>query len=285
MDHLKTILDRFYRECDFQGRIAYDPIEFPHKYKNPPDIEIAGFISSCLAYGRADLFKAVVDKILSKMGAGPRDFVLGFNVKKEAALFKGIKYRFNETEDIICLIFLIHKMLKKHSSLECAFMKFFSTADRNIEKGLEGLINELLAIETSQVYGRNIRPAGLAQFFPSPANGSACKRANLFLRWMIRDRDIDFGIWQDVPKSRLVIPLDTHIARISRCLGFTGRKSQDWKAAVEITEALKKFDPDDPLKYDFSLCHHGISGVCRGMRNNECKGCILRPFRSSEDAR
>ena len=88
---------------------------------------------------------------------------------------------------------------------------------------------------------------------------------------MVRDRDIDFGLWKDVPKARLIVPLDTHIARISRCLGFTKRASQDWKMAVEVTESLRRLDPEDPLKYDFALCHHGISGICKGLRGSaEC---------------
>jgi uncharacterized protein (TIGR02757 family) len=92
----------------------------------------------------------------------------------------------------------------------------------------------------------------------------------------VRDRDIDFGIWKGIPKNKLIIPLDTHIARISRCLGFTARKSQDWKTALEITSSLRKLDPEDPLKYDFALCHHGISGMCRGMREKEgCRGCVF----------
>jgi len=128
------------------------------------------------------------------------------------------------------------------------------------------------------VYGRNIHPSGMTQFFPSPAKGSACKRINLFLRWMVRDKDIDFGLWRSIPANRLVIPLDIHIARISRCLGFTKRASADWKAAIEITEALKKLDPADPLKYDFALCHHGISGVCRGRNNPGCRDCALKGF-------
>jgi uncharacterized protein (TIGR02757 family) len=133
-----------------------------------------------------------------------------------------------------------------------------------------------LRTDTSEVYGKNIKPPGLTQFFSSPVNGSACKRANLFLRWMVRDRDIDFGIWKKIPKNKLVIPLDTHIAKISRCLGFTKRKTQDWKMALEVTHALKKLDPEDPLKYDFALCHHGISGVCKGMRGKErCEGCVF----------
>jgi uncharacterized protein (TIGR02757 family) len=164
-----------------------------------------------------------------------------------------------------------------NKSLENVFMKFFRSDSLTIEEGLAGFVAALLQTNTSSVYGKDIKPAGLRQLFPSPVDGSACKRANLFLRWMVRDRDIDFGIWEGIPKKKLVIPLDTHIARISRCLGFTVRKSPGWKMAVEITESLKRFDPEDPLKYDFALCHHGISGVCKGEKNGaECKGCTLK---------
>ncbi|MDI6800731.1 MAG: TIGR02757 family protein [Thermodesulfovibrionales bacterium] len=272
---LKQTLDRLYNTYNFKERILHDPIEFPHEYKRPEDIEVSGFIASCFAYGRVDLFKPVVRKVLSIMGKSPHDFLLGFNLKKRRHLFSGIKYRFNENEDILCLFYLLSKTLKRHGSMEVLFKKGYKDADANIGEGLGGLIHGLLAVDTSPVYGENIRPVGFLQFFPLPEKGSACKRMNLFLRWMIRDRDIDFGIWEGIPKSKLIIPLDTHIARISKCLGFTRRSSQDWKMAVEITESLKKFDSEDPLKYDFALCHQGISRVCSKMN---CKECSLFNF-------
>lgn len=274
---LKKILDRFYREYDFDERVAHDPIMFPRQYKKNADREVAGFIAACFAYGRVGLFRSVVENLLGKMGSSPHDFLIDFEPKKQGRVFKGIKYRFNENEDIICLFFVLHEILKRYSTVEKAFMKSFRSDDETIEDGLTGLVTELLQVDTAAVYGKNIQPRGLIQFFPSPKNGSACKRLNLFLRWMIRDRDIDFGIWKGVPKDKLIIPLDTHIARISRCLGFTERKTQDWRMAVEITGALKQFDPEDPLKYDFALCHHGISGLCKGDRKREnCRGCVFK---------
>lgn len=274
---LKNILDKFYREYDFPKRMRLDPIEFPHRYKDPHDIEVSGFIASSLAYGRVDLFKAVVEKILSAMGRSPYEFLMDFDLKAQRNSLQGISYRFNKNEDIICMIFILHKILKKHSSLEKLFMKFYKPYAPNIQEALEGFEEVMLETDSKDVYGKNIKPSGLIQFFSSPKNGSACKRSNLFLRWMIRDKDIDFGIWKGIPKNKLVIPLDTHIAKISKCLGFTSRKSQDWKMAVEITEALKRIDPKDPLKYDFALCHHGISGVCKGRRENKaCKECVFK---------
>lgn len=256
--------------------MRYDPVEFPHRYASTSDIEVAGFIASCFAYGRVELFKAILEKIFSKMGDSPFGFLAAFNLKKDSGRFAGIKYRFNENEDIVCLFLLIHEVLKNDDSLMEAFEKHYDKDDRDIAGALSGFVDGMFLSDTSAVYGTNIRPPGLRQFLPSPRAGSTCKRANLFLRWMVRDRDIDFGIWRGIPKNKLIIPLDTHIARISRCLGFTKRKSQDWKTAVEITEALKKLDPEDPLKYDFALCHHGISGVCRGKGADGCRTCALR---------
>ncbi len=275
--NIKQVLERFYRDYDFQERMRHDPVEFPHRYASSPDIEVAGFISSCFAYGRVGLFMAVLEKIFSKMGDSPFAFLAGFDPKKDAGRFAGIKYRFNENEDILCLFFMVHEALEKNASLVNVFRRHYGEDDRDIGKGLSGFIDELLRIDTSAVYGTNIRPRGLKQFLSSPVDGSTCKRANLFLRWMVRDKDIDFGIWKGIPRNKLIIPLDTHIAKISRCLGFTERKSQDWKTAVEITEALKRLDPEDPLKYDFALCHHGISGICRGKGGESCKTCALNP--------
>lgn len=269
---LKQTLDRFYNAYNFKDRVLHDPIEFPHQYKKPEDIEVSGFIASCFAYGRVDLFKLVVRRILSIIGKNPYEFLLSFNLKKQSYLFSGIKYRFNENEDILCLLYILSKIFKRYGSIEVLFKKSYKDVDANIEYGLGGLISGLLSVDTSPVYSKNIRPAGLLQFFPSPEKRSACKRMNLFLRWMIRDKDIDFGIWKGISKNKLIIPLDTHIARISRCLGFTDRKSEDWKMAVGITEALKNFDPEDPLKYDFALCHQGISKICSKMY---CRKCSL----------
>lgn len=276
MKSLRRTLDRFYRDYDFQRRLLHDPIEFPHRYKNPQDIEITAFIATCLAYGKVELFKSVLEQLFAKMGPSPHDFLLTASVAKQKKTFCGIKYRFNETEDIVCLFIILRNILKQYGSLHGLFKKYYHDGDRTIENGLAGFMEAARSADSSAVYGKNIKPAGLMQFFSSPLQGSACKRANLFLRWMIRDRDIDFGLWKDIPKNRLVIPLDTHIARISRCLGFTSRKSQDWKMALEITGALKRYDPEDPLKYDFALCHHGISGVCKGREDPEaCRSCVF----------
>jgi len=270
--NLKQTLDSLYKTYNFKDRVVHDPIEFLHRHTRHQDIEITGFIASCFAYGRVDLFKPVIDKILFFMGESPYDFISNFDLKKYEKLFSGIKYRFNNTSDIVALLYVIHKIVKKHGSIEACFKSFYNEKDGNIGSALSGLISYMLKQADKPA---SLQAKGFLQFFPSPQKGSACKRMNLFLRWMIRDKDIDFGIWKGIAKSKLVIPLDTHIARISRCLGLTNKSSQDWKMAVEITEALKQFDPHDPLKYDFALCHSGISKVCSAVR---CKNCRFTEF-------
>jgi uncharacterized protein (TIGR02757 family) len=170
------------------------------------------------------------------------------------------------------------KALRKYGTLKDLFYSHYEPGQDDIKNALAGFVDFLSGIDTSPVYGRNIRPPGLKQLLSSPETGSACKRMTLFLRWLVRNRDIDFGVWDRIPPSKLIIPLDTHIARISRCLGLSKRKSPDWKMAKEITESLKKLDPEDPLKYDFALCHHGISGLCNGIKTRRiCSDCSLLP--------
>jgi uncharacterized protein (TIGR02757 family) len=273
---LKKTLDRFYKEYNFKERLKHDPIEIPHRYSNSEDIEIAGFIASCFAYGKVGLFKPVIEEILTPAGKHPSRMLKKFTLKNDAEYFKGISYRFNKEKDILCFIYLLSETVNKWGSLKKLFYHHYESGHEDIRIALNGFVDHFHAINTSPVYGRNIKPSGLKQLFPTPVNGSACKRMNLFLRWMVRRKDIDFGIWDKVPASKLIIPLDTHIARISRCLGFTERKSSDWKTAKEITEALKQFDESDPLKYDFALCHHGISGLCRGEESpSSCSACAF----------
>jgi uncharacterized protein (TIGR02757 family) len=276
MHPLKKTLDKFYNEYNFKERITHDPIEFPHRYSDPDDIEIAGLVASCLAYGKVGLFKPVIEQILKPVGRHPADFFKDFNPGRDKKHFQGISYRFNKEEDVLCLVYMISHTLKEWGSLKNIFYHYYKPEQEDIRYALEKFANYFMDINTSPVYGRNIRPNGLKQFFPSPESGSACKRLNLFLRWMVRTKDIDLGIWNKLSPSKLIIPLDTHIARISRCLGLTKRKASDWKTAKEITESLKKLDPEDPLKYDFALCHQGISKLCRGREfKDTCSTCSI----------
>lgn len=278
---LKVTLDRFYSEFNFNERLEHDPIEFPHRYSEPEDIEVAGFIASCFAYGKVGLFKPVIEKILLSGGKHPARFFAQFTLKKDADKFRDISYRFNREKDVLCLIFMLSMALKEWNSLKSLFAHYYKTDHEDIRYALEGFVKYFLSVDTSPVYGSNTKPSGLTQLLASPVKGSACKRMNLFLRWMVRTKDIDLGVWDNIQPSKLIIPLDTHISRISRCLGLTQRSASDWKTAKEITESLKKLAPRDPLKYDFALCHKGISGMCKGSRSADlCTTCEIYPGRT-----
>ena len=275
--NIKKTLEGFYREYDFRERLLHDPIEFPHRYADPGDIEAAGFIAAALAYGKVGLFKPVIEKLLEPCGKHPSEFLLNFSIKRDARYLKGISYRFNREEDIVCLVYMLSCVLKEWGTLRKLFTHFYKDEDKDIRKALTGFVDYIYKFDTSPVYGTDIKPNGLKQLFPSPRKGSACKRMNLFLRWMVRSEDIDFGIWDNIPPNKLIIPLDTHIARISKCLGLTRRASADWKMAEVITASLREFDPEDPLKYDFALCHQGISGLCKGEKETAiCRECAFR---------
>ncbi len=275
VDYLKSKLDDLYNGYDFKERLSFDPIFFLHQYEEVENIEVVGFVASSFAYGKVKLFLPVIGEILKRMGSNPYDFVINFNIKKEAKLFSTARYRFNDTNDILAFLFFLQKILRKYSRLENLFKKNYSNGDPNIKQALLGFIQAFreqidLGFAQIQSFYKSEKRKGFLFFYPSLEKGSPCKRLNLFLRWMIRDRDIDLGIWKGIPKNKLIIPLDTHIARISRCLNFTNRRSLDWKTAEEITESLKLFDSEDPLKYDFVLCHYGMVKLCSERKCTEC---------------
>ncbi len=268
---LKKSLDSLYRTYDFGERVGHDPIKFPRMYRKKRDIEAAGLIAAVLSYGKVTLFMPVVERILGAMGKSPSEYLGDFDLGRARRSLGGVCYRFQGTDDIIALLYVTGEVIRGHGSIEEAFMAHYSGSDTDTGAALAGLVEEITGFDTSRIYGASKKPRGFLQLFPSPRGGSSCKRLNLYLRWMVRNSDIDLGLWRGVAPSKLVIPLDAHIGRVSRCLGFTKRKANDWKTAVEITEALKKFDPQDPLKYDFALCHRGIAGLCEENRCRECE--------------
>jgi uncharacterized protein (TIGR02757 family) len=276
-ERLAPPLESFYRRLPHADRIQDDPVELPHRYADPKEIELVGWLSSALAYGRVDLFKTVVEKILALMEGRPYSYLARFDLDRERPRFKGIYYRLNSPNDLFCFIYMMSQVVQRFGSVGELFRSLYREEEEDIGPTLSRFIEVVSSIDSRPVYGKRGIPDGLRQLLSSPAQGSACKRMNLYLRWMVRPNDgIDFGLWKEIPPAKLIIPLDTHIVRISRYLGLTQRKSPDWKMAKEITESLKAFDPIDPLKYDFGLCHLGISGACPIERDLEkCRVCSL----------
>jgi uncharacterized protein (TIGR02757 family) len=266
-DALKRTLDRLYAGFDFAGRVLHDPISAPMDYPAPLDREAAAFIAAALAYGRVGLFMPVTRAILAPMGASPAAFLAAFDLGRDARRFRGVKYRFQQEGDLVDMLAVLGRAYKTHGSLEALFMAHYDAGHEDIGPALGGFMGALQRLH------RGAPSRGLRHCFPSPATGGAAKRACLFLRWMVRRADIDFGLWRAVEPGKLVIPLDTHILRVGQCLGLTARKAAGWATAREITASLRALDPEDPLRYDFALCHQGISGVCA---SSKCAGCEIK---------
>lgn len=279
MKSLKTYLNRLYRTFDLKF-LSPDPLEFVHKFKRPEDQEAAGIIASSLAYGQVERILASIGNVMERMKNQPYRFIINFNPKRDAKIFDGFVHRFNNGADIACLIYFAQQMIEESGSIGKFFLKGYNPKDVNIKNALISFAERVLSLDSSAIYGRKNLPmnAGVRFFFPSPKDGSPCKRLNLYLRWMVRSGDnLDFGIWKDIHPSKLITPLDTHVARISKNIGLTTKKGPDWKMAEEITENLKKLDPEDPVKYDFALCRLGILEHCTKRKDLEkCERCLIK---------
>ena len=275
---LKAQLERLYRTFDL-AFLASDPLEFVHRYSAPEDREIAGLIASSLAYGKVAGIKRSVARVLGAMGPSPYRFTKRFDPRRHREAFKGFVHRFNNGDDMACLLWFARQMIEEKGSIGGFFEKGYSKKDVNIKRALSAFSEGALSLDSSAIYGRKaLAPkAGVRFFFPNPRDGSPCKRLNLYLRWMVRRGDrLDFGIWKGVDPAGLVIPLDTHVARISRNIGLSKRTSPDWRMAEEVTEALKRLDPKDPIKYDFAICRLGILDRCpKKSDRSKCSSCLI----------
>lgn len=259
--HLDALLGQF----DGAGAIARDPIRFPRRYADPADAELAGVVAALLAYGRVDLFGPVIERLLARMddAGGPHRYLSSFDGDP---FLDDVVYRWNRGPDFVLLYTALRRVLAEHGSVGAVFAPGPAAAS------LSGAIATL----------RGLSPTpwtrGYRTWLTDPADGSACKRWLMLMRWMVRRDGGDLGLWAHLSPADLVIPVDTHVHRVSRFLGLTRRSTADWRAAEEITTALRRFDPRDPVKYDFALAHLGISGACLGHREVAvCSGCRLDP--------
>jgi len=275
---VKTILDRLYAARS-PRHLANDPLSFCHRYSDPADREVAAVIASAFAYGGIKIILRTLESIFLELGPSPRSYVESFSPVRSLEAFSGFKHRFNDGRDLVALLWGIRRMLEDAGSVNAFFLRFHDPAAHDVTTALNGYSSAVLAMDYRPVFGKEGIPAGsyFPFLFPAPAAGSACKRLCMFLRWVVRPADgIDLGIWRGVSPSRLVIPVDTHICRICTYLGFTRRTSADWRMACEITAALRRLDPDDPVRYDFSLAHLGISEGCTGADPLHCLSCAIR---------
>lgn len=244
----KELLEKLYNKYNKRNLVHPDPLEFLYNYKTLKDREIVGLIASSLAYGRVNQILKSVSIVLNRLGSSPYDFITTSTQKKISKTFTGFKHRFTTDEDISDLTIGIKNTLKKHGTLNRCFTSYLNNNDENVTSALNGFVNEL----TKRSKAHELR------LLSRPEKGSACKRLNLFLRWMVRSDDVDPGEWRGIPKSKLIVPLDTHMYKIGKAFGFTKRKQANLKTASEISSAFAKFSPEDPTKYDFTLTRYGI---------------------------
>jgi uncharacterized protein (TIGR02757 family) len=254
---LKAALDRAYARYDARW-IDPDPVQFVWRYERPEDREVAGLVASSLAYGNITQIKKSVERVLGILGDRPARAIDALRTGEARRALGGFKHRFNDATDAACLLVFIREMRRAHGSIE----RFLAPAAAfaGLRPVLSDFARRALALPRDGLYGPGPLPAdaGVRFFFPSPDDGSACKRLCLFLRWMVRADTVDPGGWTRVPRSALLIPLDAHIINIGQTARLTRRISPGWKMAEDITATLRACDPSDPVKYDFALHRMGL---------------------------
>lgn len=247
-EELKEFLDEkanLYNNLNF---IESDPIQIPHRYQLKEDIEIAGFLASTLAWGNRKMIINKTSELMERMGNSPYDFVMNYD-EEEFEKIETFKHRTLNSIDMHFYLSSLRNIYENHGGLEKIFA--FQGEDQDSLRAIENFREKFLEIPHQTRSEKHLS---------SPAKGSAAKRLNMFLRWMVRkdNAGVDFGIWNSISPSQLVCPLDVHSGNVARHLGILTRKQSDWKAAMELHSRLKEFDPNDPTKYDYALFGLGV---------------------------
>ncbi|MCS7082596.1 MAG: TIGR02757 family protein [Bacteroidetes bacterium] len=242
--YLELLVERYNRP-EFIGS---DPVACVHAFDDPRDQEIIGLFAALFAWGRRDVVLRKLFELCERLNLAPRWYALTFE-RHEGESLRGFVHRTWSEHDLCAFWRGLGRILRRYGSLEAAFYAGYEPQAPTVEGALERFIGLL-----EQEVGRNAR-----RHLRRPSEGSSCKRLNLYLRWMVRrDRIVDLGIWAEVNPAQLIIPLDVHVGRVARALGLLRRKSTDWRAARELTERLRVFDPEDPVRYDFALFGLGV---------------------------
>lgn len=250
----KQRLESLYRKYNRREYVHPDPLEFLYRYLDLRDREIVGMVAAALAYGRVAQILKSVSNVLDCMGPSPYRFVTETTDARIHSDFDGFVHRFSTGEGIARLLIGIRGVIEHDGSLHGAFQGQMRSTDENVLPALCGFCHRI-----SDAAGGD-----LGHLLPLPDRGSACKRMNLFLRWMVRKDAVDPGGWDAVSSSGLIVPLDVHMHRVGRKLGFTKRKQADMRTALEITAGFKQLAPKDPVRYDFILTRPGIWGNVNG---------------------
>lgn len=242
---LKPLLDDLYEKYSTPDFIQSDPVQIPHMYDKRQDIEIAGFFAAVFAWGQRITIINKSKELLERMGDSPYEFIVNHS-EKDLVNFMDFKHRTFQADDTLYFLHWLQTYYRDNDTLEDAFLH----SNNNQFDSKSSLIHF-----HDLFFDDPLAPERTRKHVATPARKSTCKRLNMYLRWMVRpnDKGIDFGLWQRIPLSGLMIPLDLHVEKTARQLGLLKRKQRDWQAVEELTEALKAFDPEDPAKYDYAL--------------------------------
>lgn len=244
----KTELDKLVEKYENKTFIKSDPIQIPHRYKDKEDIEIVAFISALFAYGSRKVFIPKLDELFSKMGKKPLEYIKN----GEFSNLINFNYRFAKENDVIEILKILSKLYNSNETIQTLFR--YGYEQKSDIKGMLQVVTDYFYLNSTDNVGE-----GFYFMLANPKNNGAMKRLNMFLRWLVRKPPVDFGLWDFIPTSELLIPLDTHVAKISREMNLLTRKSNDFKAVLELTDKLKQFDANDPTKYDFAIYAKGIN--------------------------
>ena len=249
---LKFLLNEAVEKFNQPDFIKNDPISIPHRFSKLQDIEIIGFWVSMLAWGQRKSIINSANRLIDLMDGAPYDFIINHE-EKDRARFSTFKHRTFQYIDSLYFLEFFQDFYKKNNSLENAFSQHLTKGDTTVENALKGFHEQFFALEHA--------PKRTRKHVSTPIRKSTCKRLNMFLRWMVRQdkKGVDFGIWKTIKTSQLLMPLDVHVDRVARQFNLIQRKQTDWKTVLELTEALKKMDANDPVKYDFALFGLGIA--------------------------
>jgi len=245
-------MENLYNQYNRREFVHPDPLECLYDYQDLRDREIVAFVASSLAYGRVAQILKSVSHVLARMQPTPYAFLEKVSRKTMSQTFSDFRHRFASGREVSAMLFGLKQILKTYGSLNTCFVSGFNDSSDTILEAVTAFTKALT--EAS--------PEPLGHLVPSPQKGSACKRLHLFLRWMVRQDDVDPGGWQNVPPSKLIVPVDIHMHRICLCLGLTARKQANQATALEITEGFRAVAPGDPVKYDFALTRLGIRNDC-----------------------
>lgn len=249
LNNIKNLLEDRVSKYNQPAFIPNDPIVIPHRFTQPPDIEIAGLFAAVLAWGQRGTIIKKCRELMARFDNAPYAFVRDHQEHDLKAL-EGFKHRtFNDT-DLLYLVSFLQQFYRQHSTLEDAFTARGTIF--NQQQRLENFYRTVFSLPEA--------PQRTRKHISTPARKSACKRINMYLRWMVRQdqQGVDFGLWSAIKPADLICPCDVHVGRVARKLGLISRPQTDWATAIELTQHLRSFDPQDPVKYDFALFGLGI---------------------------